>query len=130
MSAVRKIPSPPKQVEHDAFWAAANEGKLMLPRCKDTNQFFWYPRNISPFTLSKNIEWIEASGKGEIYTYSVMRRADPPYVIAYVTLEEGVSMMTNIVDCDIDKVAIGQKVELVFQDTEDGQKVPVFKPAS
>jgi uncharacterized OB-fold protein len=59
-----------------------------------------------------------------------MRRADPNYVIAYVTLEEGVSMMTNIVDCDPDTVSIGQKVELAFQDTEDGQKVPVFKPAT
>ena len=130
MSAERKIPSPPVDVEHTAFWAAANEGKFMVPRCKDTGQFFWYPRNISPFTLSNNVELVEASGKGEIYTYSVMRRADPAYVIAYVTLEEGVSVMTNIVECDPDTVSIGQKVEVAFRDTEGGQKVPVFKPAS
>ncbi len=130
MSAERKIPSPPENVEHTAFWASANEGKLMIPRCKDTGKFFWYPRNISPFTLSTNVEWVEASGKGEIYTYSVMRRADPNYVIAYVTLEEGVSVMTNIVECDPNSVSIGQKVELTFRDTEGGQKVPVFKPAS
>ena len=130
MSAERKIPSPPENVEHTAFWAAANEGKFMVPRCKDTGQFFWYPRNISPFTLSNNVELVEASGKGEIYTYSVMRRADPAYVIAYVTLEEGVSVMTNIVECDPDTVSIGQKVEVAFRDTEGGQKVPVFKPVS
>jgi uncharacterized OB-fold protein len=58
-----------------------------------------------------------------------MRRADPNYVIAYVTLEEGVSVMTNIVGCDPDSVSIGQKVQLDFQDTDGGQKVPVFKPA-
>jgi len=126
----RNIPSPPMSVENEAFWAAANEGKLMIPRCKDTGQFFWYPRNLSPFTLSNNVELVEASGKGTIYTYSVMRRADPQYVIAYVTLEEGITMMTNIVDCDYDTVAVGQAVELDFYETENGQQVPVFKPAS
>ena len=125
----RNIPSPPMSVENEAFWAAANEGKLMIPRCKDTGQFFWYPRNLSPFTLSNNVELVEASGKGTIYTYSVMRRADLQYVIAYVTLEEGITMMTNIVDCDYDTVAVGQAVELDFYETENGQKVPVFKPA-
>ena len=125
----RKIPSPPMSVENEAFWAAANEGKLMIPRCKDTGQFFWYPRNLSPFTLSNNVEMVEASGKGTIYTYSVMRRANPQYAIAYVALEEGITMMTNIVDCDFDSVAIGQLVELDFYETENGQKVPVFKPA-
>ena len=125
----RNIPSPPMSVENEAFWAAANEGKLMIPRCKDTGQFFWYPRNLSPFTLSNNVEMVEASGKGTIYTYSVMRRADPQYVIAYVTLEEGITMMTNIVACDYATVAVGQAVELDFYETENGQKVPVFKPA-
>ncbi|MEL0110464.1 MAG: OB-fold domain-containing protein [Rickettsiales bacterium] len=128
MSAERVLPAPPENVEHVEFWAACNDGKLMLPRCKDTNQFFWYPRKTSPFTLSSNVEWVEASGKGEIYTYSVMRRSDPQYVIAYVRLDEGITVMTNIVDCDFDKVAVGQKVELVMRESESGQKVPVFTP--
>ena len=71
MSTVRTFPAPPSSVEYEEFWSAANEGKLMIPRCKDTNQFFWYPRKISPFTLSENIEWIRASGKGTIYTFSI-----------------------------------------------------------
>ena len=125
----RNIPSPPMSGENEAFWAAANEGRLMIPRCKDTGQFFWYPRNLSPFTLSNNVELVEASGKGTIYTYSVMRRADPQYAIAYVTLEEGITMMTNIVDCDFDSLTVGQAVELDFYETENGQRVPVFKMA-
>ena len=129
MSADRVLPAPPENVEHTEFWATCNDGKLMLPRCKDTNQFFWYPRKTSPFTLSSNVEWVEASGKGEIYTYSVMRRSDPQYVIAYVRLDEGVTMMTNIVECDPDTVAVGMKVELLMRESEGGQKVPVFKPA-
>ena len=125
----RKIPSPPMSVENEAFWAAANEGRLMIPRCKDTGQFFWYPRNLSPFTLSNNVGLVEASGKGTIYTYSVMRRADPQYAIAYVTLEEGITMMTNIVDCDFDSLTVGQAVELDFYEPENGQRVPVVKMA-
>ena len=129
MSAIRTFPTPPSSVEYEEFWSAANEGKLMIPRCKDTNQFFWYPRKISPFTLSENIEWIQASGKGTIYTFSIMRRADPQYVIAYVRLEEGITMMTNIVDCEPEAVEVGQAVLLVMLESGNGQKIPVFKPA-
>ena len=128
MSDERILPSPPENIEHEEYWAGANEEKLLLPRCKDTNQFFWYPRKISPFTLSGNVELVEGSGKGTIYSYSYMRRTDPSYVIAYVELEEGIRMMTNIVDCDPETVEIGQAVEVVFRASEGGQKVPVFKP--
>ena len=129
MNAKSAIPSPPESVEYEEFWAGANEGKLLLPRCKDTQQFFWYPRKISPFTLSTNIEWIPASGKAVIYTFSIMRRADPQYVVAYVTLAEGITIMTNIVECDPDILEIGDPVTLVMHESQNGQKVPVFKPA-
>ncbi len=61
-----------------------------------------------------------------IYSYSVTRQAKPPYVIAYVTLDEGVSMLTNIVDCEIDKIRIGQKVRVKFSEAGDGYALPVF----
>ena len=89
----------------------------------------WYPRAICPFCASDKIEWRAASGKGTIYTYSVMRRAKEPYAIAYVTLAEGPTMMTNIVDCDFDALRVGQPVSVVFKDTENGPPVPMFKPA-
>jgi len=129
MAAQRKIPSPASNVEIAKFWEACNAGKLMLPRCKDTGKIFWYPRAISPFTLSGNVEMVEAKGTGTIYSYSVMRRSPQPYAIAYVELDEGVRLMTNLVDCDFDKLACGQKVKLVMTDTEGGQKVPTFTPA-
>jgi uncharacterized OB-fold protein len=56
-----------------------------------------------------------------------MRRAKEPYAIAYVTLAEGPTMMTNIVDCDFDKLSIGQAVNVVFKETEGGPPVPMFK---
>ena len=88
-----------------------------------------YPRAICPFCASERTEWITASGRGTIYSYSVMRRVPVPYAIGYVTLEEGVTMMTNIVDCDLDAIRIGQRVRVVFKPTDGGPPVPMFTPA-
>lgn len=70
------------------------------------------------------------SGQGTIYSYTVMQRADPPYAIANVTLSEGPTMMTYLVDCDFDTLAVGQPVELVCHASENGTPVPCFTPAS
>ncbi len=86
--------------ETKPYWEAANQGKLLLTRCKDTGKVFSYPRGISPFTLSNNVEWFEASGNGVLYSFSTMERANPPYTIAYVTLDEGTTIMTGIADTD------------------------------
>jgi uncharacterized OB-fold protein len=72
---------------------------------------------------------VQASGRGVVYSYSVMRRVPVPYALAYVTLDEGVTMMTNIVDCDLDAIRIGQRVRLVFKPTDGGPPVPMFTPA-
>ena len=62
--------------------------------------------------------------------FSISRASGPiPYAIAYVTLDEGVSMMTNIVETDLDSIKIGQKVRLVFKPTDGGAPVPTFTPA-
>src|SRR5690606_13179139 len=78
----REYPAPAINVESKRFWDATKEGKLLIGLCKDTGKHFFYPRSTSPFTLSKNVEWVEASGRGTIYSFSVMRRAPIPYAIA------------------------------------------------
>ena len=125
----RKIPAPTPTPETEAFWSAAKEGKFMLRRCTACGKAHWYPRAICPHCMSDKTEWVEASGRGKIYTFSVMRRAPEPYAIGYVTLEEGPSMLTNFVDCDFDKLKIGQSVKLKFMPTEGGPPVPMFAPA-
>jgi hypothetical protein len=75
------------------------------------------------------VEWEDARGTGSVYTYSVTRRgAGAPYCIAYVTLDEGPVLMTNIVGTDLDRVHIGQRVQVTFQTSEGGMAVPMFTP--
>ena len=125
----RKLMSPVVNSETEAFFNAARQGRFMIPVCTACGKAHWYPRAICPFCSSDKVEWREASGKGTIYTFSFMRRVKEPYVIAHVTLAEGPTMLTNIVDCDFDTVRIGQPVAVVFKETENGPPVPMFKPA-
>jgi hypothetical protein len=128
-TAERKIPAPPPNPETKAFWEAASQGKLLIKRCKACGQAHYYPRALCPFCGSDATEWQAAVGSGTVYSYSVMRRAEVPYAIAYVTLDEGVTMMTNLVDCSLDAIRIGQRVRVVFKPTEGGAPVPMFTPA-
>jgi len=120
--------APMSHPENQPFWDAAAEGKFIIRKCAACGRVHWYPRAICPFCFSDRTEWVRASGRGTIYSYSVMRRADEPYAIAYVTLEEGPTMLTNIVDCDFDALKIGQRVQLVFEVSEKGAPVPMFTP--
>jgi uncharacterized OB-fold protein len=126
----RPIPAPELNPGDEPYFEAASTGKLLIKQCTACAKVFFYPRPLCPFCLSDRTEWVEASGRGTVYTFSVTRRAGPiPYAIAFVTLEEGVTMMTNIVDCDLDEIRIGQPVKVVFKQTEGEWKVPCFAPA-
>ena len=126
----RKIRDPAMNPGDQPYFDGAAAGKLMLKKCNGCGEVHHYPRALCPFCWSDKVEWVQAKGTGEIYTYSVTRRGGPtPYCIAYVTLDEGVKMMTNIVDCDLDAIRIGQKVKVVFKKSENGTSVPMFAPA-
>jgi uncharacterized OB-fold protein len=128
-TAQRKIPAPQPNPETRAFWDGAAQGKLLLKKCTACSQLHYYPRALCPFCGAEATAWQAAAGTGTIYSYSVMRRAETPYAIAYVTLDEGVTMMTNLVDCDFDALRIGQRVKLVFTPTDGGPPAPTFTPA-
>jgi hypothetical protein len=127
-------PAPEVSPELAEFWAATSDGRLLLRRCTACGEPIWYPRPVCPFCHSTETVWEQASGRGHVYTYSVVRRgmgvyADAPYVLAYVQLDEGPRVMTNIVACDVDSVRIGQPVEVVFHRTAEGTALPRFRPA-
>jgi uncharacterized OB-fold protein len=125
----KRLAAPVITAESKAFFDAARQGRLLIPVCTTCKRAHWYPRAICPFCASDKVDWREASGKGTIYTFSIMRRVKEPYVIAHVTLAEGPTMLTNIVACDVDDVRIGQSVTVVFQDSDDGPPVPMFELA-
>lgn len=128
MSEAMKIPVPTINEETKPFWDATLEGKFMIKHCNDCNEYHFYPRSKCPHCHSLNTQWFETSGEGKIYTHSTLRRAKVPFTLAFVTLNEGVSVVTNIVDCDPDTLAIGQKVKVVFKSNEEGSVIPYFTP--
>ena len=119
------------------FWDAAREHRLVIQRSTKTGQHVFYPRAVSPFGPDDELEWVEASGRGTVYSYTVARRptgpqwaADVPYVIAIVELEEGVHLTANIVDCDPDSVRVGLPVEVTFHDVTPEVTLPQFRPVA
>ena len=120
--------APVADLALQSYWEAAAQGRLLLKHCRACKRNHYYPRPICPHCASSDSDWLEAKGEGTVYSWSVERRANPPYSIAYVTLPEGVTLLTAIVDCDLDKLSVGQKVTLAFEQ-RDGQPTPVFRPA-
>ena len=125
----RPLAAPQVDAATEYFWARAKEGQLVLRQCTACGRSHWYPRALCPFCMG-DTEWASVSGNGTVYSVSVTRKAGPiPYALAYVTLDEGVTLLTNIVDCDLDSVKIGQRVAVTFKPAEGGFMIPMFKPA-
>ncbi len=115
--------------ETTEFWSAAADGRLLLKTCDDCNKAHWYPRAVCPMCGSSKLSWTEASGRGKVYAFSPARRADPTYTLAYVTLDEGPTVMTNIVDAEPEALQIGQTVQVQFKPATEGRMMPFFAPA-
>lgn len=142
-SANHGLPAPDPAIQADAapFWAAAREHRLVLPRCTGCGTVIWYPKGFCPACGSLGVEWFDVAGTATVYSCAVPRRGQgayadaAPYVLAYVELDlpdggPGPRMITNIVDCDPTTVRIGDRVEVVFHDTEDGNALPRFRPSA
>ncbi len=124
----RKIPAPRALPESLPFWQAAEQSRLLVKQCEACGATHFYPRDICPFCLSANTHWRDAAGTGTVYSLSTMGRDASAWTLAFVTLDEGVTMMTNLVDCDPRSVAIGQRVKVVFKPSDGGHPVPMFTP--
>ena len=127
-------PVPEVNPETERYWRAAADGELLVRECLDCGLVYHYPRSLCPDCFSENVEWRETSGRGEVYSHSAVRtmrgwpEEDLPLVLAYVELDAGPRMMTNV-DADPDDVEIGTRVEARFVDVADTDiAVPVFVP--
>jgi len=130
-----KKPLPKPTPWSKPFWDGCKNRKLLIQQCISCKKYIFYPKLFCPFCLSPDLSWIEATGKGKIYTYTVVYAyqptefsADVPYVVAVIELEEGVKMMSNIVDCKPDNVRCDMDVEVIFEDITEEFTFPKFKP--
>ncbi len=125
-------PTPATTLETEPFWEAAAEGRFVLPRCNSCEHVIWYPRLFCPECGSTDVSYVDAAGTGTVYSFTVVEKGQgrwrdhSPYVLAYVELDEGPRMMTNIVGVDPDAVAIGAAVQAVFDPGKDGGAVIRF----
>ncbi len=113
--------------ETEAFWAAADQGRFVLPRCVQCHQVHWYPRAFCPF-CHHAVEWFEASGRATLHSYSVVASPQGSYCLAYVKLEEGPLMMSNIVKTTADALRLELPVQVCFNACANGRQLPVFEP--
>ena len=121
------FPEPIIDAESRPFYEAAAEGRFLIKRCITCNEPHWHPRQLCPFCFGPT-EWEEASGRGSIYSYTVSGKGADSAVLAYVTLAEGPTMLTGLVDVDPADLAIGQPVALSWQEAGSA-RVPCFAPA-
>lgn len=127
-------PVPDVTAESERYWSAAAEGRLVLPECQDCGLVYFYPRALCPECFSDDVEWREAKGTGEVYSYSTARTVDGwpeddlPLVVAYVELDEGPRMISNI-RANPDDIEVGMPVAVQFVETEtEDVGIPVFEP--
>ena len=118
------------------FFERCAGGELAVQRCSACETLRHYPRPHCPVCMSAAWAWQTCSGRGTVYTYTVIRqnlnprfRERIPYVVAVVELDEGVRLLTNVVGVDPDAVRAGMPVTAVFETDADGRTVPRFEPA-
>lgn len=101
----------------------------MLLRGKDSGAFFFYPRVIEPGTGSTNLEWVEASGRGTVYSVTIVRKKNPSenYNVALIDLAEGPRMMSRVDGLPLDQINIGLPVRAKII-RENEQPLLVFVP--
>ena len=132
------LPIPPGLVNADnrEHFEGLAAGRLLLPRCRRCGEVFWYPRHACPFCGSLEVAWTEASGRGTVYSFSVVRRGQGayaeagPYVLAYVELEEGPRVFTNLLVEDLGAIQVGIPVEMVVEQAEGVPPILRFRAAS
>ncbi len=135
MSEVIERPMPTPDAATGPYWAAAHAGRFVMPRCNDCGKYHFYPHPLCPFCSSAKLEWVEVSGRGKLYSYTVVHRApskafadEVPYVVAVVELDEGPRLMSNLTGCAPETAQIGMPLKVAFRKLSESVTLPVFEP--
>jgi uncharacterized OB-fold protein len=134
MSAAQaRIPLPRPTALSQPFWEGCREGVLRAQRCRDCQTWIFIPQPCCTSCLGENLEWVESSGRGTLYSYTIVHRPqqpvfEVPYAAIVVELEEGWHMLSNLVECDLDQIEIGMPLEVSFREMSDEITLPYFRP--
>jgi hypothetical protein len=128
------VPTP--TAETQPYWDGLNEGRLRLQRCADCGKVRHYPRPVCDACHSMNVDWIDASGRGTVHSWTITHYAfhpgfkgDLPYTLLTVDLEEGVRMNAQARGIDAEALRVGLPVRVAFEPVKDGLTLPVFEAA-
>jgi uncharacterized OB-fold protein len=128
-------PLPIPDVDSKEFWDGCHRHELLLQKCSDCGSYYFPPGPNCPQCFSTNVKWEKVSGRGTVYTYTVVRRAlSPdwedavPYTVGVIELAEGPRMVSNVVECSPEDVKIGMSVEVTFDNITENATLPKFKP--
>ena len=132
--SLRALPAPDNVSRH--YWQSAAEGRLVVQRCTSCDVYQFYPRALCA-SCAGETEWVDASGRGTLYTFTVIRQnrseafaALSPYAVGIVELEEGVRMMSNIVECDVEELEVGMALEVLILKAADDVGLPFWRPVT
>lgn len=116
------------------FWEATREKKLLIQYCPASGRYQFLPRPVSIFTGTRKLEWREVSGRGTLFSYTIASRGPDvfrghePYAVGMVTLDEGVNIIGNVVNCDRGALRIGMRVAPHWHPMADGKHLLMFQP--
>ena len=136
MTDVLRKPQPRPTADTKTFWDSCAKGQLVYQSCQKCGRAQFPPRGLCATCGSDRIVWKKSAGRGTIHSFTVVHRppteafkADVPYVIALVDLDEQFRMMMNVRETDPHSVAIGQRIEVTFEKVDDGIFLPQARPA-
>ena len=119
------------------FFDGARDRKLMLQHCTGCDAWSFPVRERCPHCFAAKLTWRQASGRGTLYTFTIMHQimnpgfaSAVPYNVAQIDLDEGVRMVSNVVGVGNDALRIGMKLEVVFEDAGDTVSIPKFRPVA
>jgi uncharacterized OB-fold protein len=126
-------PLPVKSLDAASFWAACDEHRLVMQRCTSCGLLQFYPRALCRHCGGVDLVDEQVSGDGRVASFTICHRAvgerfmdRVPYVLALIDLDEGPRLMSNIVDCPPEEVAIGDRVQVAFEQAAPDVILPVF----
>ena len=135
MSTGTNIPLPRPTPLSKPYWEGCQRGVLRVQRCSDCGEHVFIPEPLCTRCSSQKLEWVDTSGRGTVYSFTVVHRPQRPefrvpYTVAIVEMEEGWHMLTNLVEVPPEAVRIGMKVEATFEKMSDQITLPYFRPAA